>query len=132
LDGSGHGPELLLVDDHDDTRDALAELLGIRGVAVCAVPNPDAALSRLRSSPLPGAVLLDLVMPGIGGLELLRQLKADPQTATIPVVVLTGMLAAEAQAREAGCHAFLAKPIEMPILLATLRSLGVVAGGEAV
>jgi hypothetical protein len=43
------------------------------------------------------------------------------------VVVLTGMVAAEAQAREAGCHAFLIKPVDLPTLLWTLRQLGFAA-----
>lgn len=123
--------ELLLVDDHDDTREALAELLALRGVAVVSAAGPEAALLHLRQGPLPAAVLLDLVMPGMSGIDLLRRLKGDPQTAVVPVVVLTGMLAAESQARQAGCDAFLVKPVEMPTLLATLAAFGVVGEGGA-
>ena len=122
---SGQGGELLLVEDHGDTREALAELLAMPGVIVSAVADPEAALARARQTPPPAAVLLDLVMPGIGGLELLRRLKAASETAGVPVLVISGMSAAEREAREAGCHAFLLKPVELATLLQALRGLGI-------
>jgi CheY-like chemotaxis protein len=117
------GRGLLLVDDHADTREALAELLRLHGMTVAAVERVDEAFVLAVECP-PAAVLLDLVMPDGGGLELLRRLKGHATTAAVPVVVVTGMVSAESQARLAGCDAFLIKPVSLPLLLGTLAELG--------
>ena len=117
------GRHLLLVDDHADTREAIAELLRLHGLAVEAAGRAELAFEMALAAP-PAVVLLDLVMPGGSGLDLLRRFKAHPATATVPVVVITGLAAAEQQARLAGCDAFLIKPVSLPVLLRTLAEIG--------
>ncbi|HLM68345.1 MAG TPA: response regulator, partial [Longimicrobium sp.] len=62
----------------------------------------------------PGVILMDVAMPGIDGWEATRRLKADPETAHIPVVALTAHAMAEDRQRavDAGCESYLAKPVE--------------------
>ena len=116
---------LLLVDDHADAREALAELLRLHGAAVLTVEHGDAALAAAAGPHRLSAVVLDLVMPGTSGTELLRQLKSDPRMAAVPVLVLTGLSVAEREARAAGCDAFLLKPVSLPTLLAALAGVGI-------
>lgn len=123
------GRHLLVVDDHADTREAMAELLRLHGLAVEAVERAELAFERATATP-PAVVLLDLVMPGGSGLDLLRRLKGHTATAAVPVVVVTGLVAAEAQARLAGCDAFLVKPVSLPLLLQTLAEIGLTGPSE--
>ncbi len=75
----------------------------------------------------PQLVMTDLLMPEMDGVELIRQLRANPLTADIPVVAITAdaTLKAEAQARAAGAVDFITKPIDLPALLDRLRALQV-------
>ena len=121
-DGDGY---LLLVDDHADAREALAELLRLHGLPVLTVEHGDAALAAAAGPHRLLAVVLDLVMPGTSGTDLLRQLKRDPRMVAVPIVVLTGLSVAEREARAAGCDAFLLKPVNLQTLLAALARFGI-------
>ena len=120
---TSRGRHLLVVDDHADTREAMAELLRLHGLAVEAAERAELAFEMAVAAP-PAVVLLDLVMPGGSGLDLLRRLKDHAATAAVPVIVVTGLVAAEPQARLAGCDAFLIKPVSLPLLLRTLAEIG--------
>ena len=78
---------------------------------------------RLAAAERPALIVMDLNLPGITGYEATRTLKADPVTAGIPVVALTAqaMRGDEQKAREAGCDAYLTKPLDAAVLRATLR-----------
>ena len=73
----------------------------------------------------PALILLDLMLPGIDGYEILDRLKADPQTASIPVVVLSARAHSTDidRATEAGATAYLSKPYRKAVLLATVGSI---------
>lgn len=104
-------PRLLVVDDYEDGRELLAELLRVRGFSVhCAASGCD-ALSEARRG-LPDLVLLDLTLPDLDGFEVARRLKADPRTAGIAIVILTAHVSPELQLRaeRAGCAGFVTKP----------------------
>jgi len=84
------------------------------------------AFRHRLGGPLPRLVLLELRLPGLDGVEVLRALRANPRTATVPVVVLTS--AAEprevAQCAQAGANSCIKKPIEFREFAETVRALG--------
>jgi CheY-like chemotaxis protein len=84
---------LLLVDDNPDDAMIIKRALSDLGIAerMIHVPSAEKALAQLHSATeeRPGLILLDLNMPGMGGMEFLRTVKEDPSLAQIPVVVLT-------------------------------------------
>jgi two-component system response regulator AtoC len=106
-------PSILVVDDDESIRSYLSVLLSSRGYAVTTVASADEALVHLGAAEsLPALVLLDLVMPGMGGLELLESLKqAYPQ---IPAVILStiGEIRTVVEAMRRGATDYLTKPFE--------------------
>ncbi|HET7684954.1 MAG TPA: response regulator [Candidatus Limnocylindria bacterium] len=107
----------------DDARNAalLRAALVPAGYRLTVVPSLAEARSRLTDE-LPDLVLLDIGLPDGSGLELARELRASASTANIPIIVSSArVLAADrAAAHEAGCDAFLAKPISLSELLSTV------------
>jgi two-component system cell cycle response regulator DivK len=103
---------ILLVEDAEDNRELARELLEVAGYLVIEATNGLEALEQARRHPL-DLVLLDLSMPIVDGWEALRQLKADPRLAAIPVVALTAhaMAGDRERALAAGCHGYITKPI---------------------
>lgn len=86
---SAGGRSVVLVDDAADVRMLLQVLLELDGFAVTATADGPAGLAAVRAE-RPDVVLLDVQLPGMGGAEVLRLLRADPPTAALPVVLLTG------------------------------------------
>ena len=80
---------VVLVDDAADVRMLLQLLLELEGFAVTATADDPAGLAAVREE-RPDVVLLDVQLPGMDGAEVLRRLRADPPTAHLPVVLLTG------------------------------------------
>lgn len=109
---------LLVIEDNEDNRDIIVRRLARRGFTMTAAADGFEGL-RLAKDSLPDLILLDLQMPGMDGFEVLRQLKAFPPTATIPVIVLTAHVLEdhERQARAAGCTDFEPKPVNFPRLV---------------
>jgi two-component system cell cycle response regulator DivK len=105
---------VLIVDDSPDGREMLAEYLTFRGFEVMEAVNGEEALAQVRARH-PAVVLMDLQMPGIGGWEATRQLKADPATTDIIVIAVTAhaLTPDEAIARQAGCDGFISKPYDI-------------------
>lgn len=79
--------KLLLVDDNDAFREMLVSWLGTR-YDVVEAGNAEAALAEMRRSP-PDLVVLDIMMPGVSGIDMFRQMTDDPVLAALPVVFLT-------------------------------------------
>jgi len=87
---------VLIVDDDETARYAVASFAARPGTTVMEAENGQVGLARAQSEH-PDIVLLDLMMPGIGGHEVLQRLKSDPMTAAIPVVVITSRFVNEAE-----------------------------------
>jgi PAS domain S-box-containing protein len=118
---------VLAVDDDQEhlrlLQARLREALPEAGLVIAADGPQGIALARARD---PDVILLDLVMPGIDGYEVCRQLKADERLRDIPVLVLSAALADRASrlaALAAGAEGFLAKPCEEPELVAQIRAM---------
>jgi CheY-like chemotaxis protein len=117
--GSAH---ILVVDDNDALRENIAEALELEGYAVAAESSAAAALARLAEDPLPRVVLLDLMMPGMDGGELLARIRGDPRLEGVRVVITTG--ASGMRSKLAAADGVLTKPFGVAELLAALRRIG--------
>lgn len=115
---------ILVVDDNIVNAALLKDLLTTRGYPVIAVQSAAAAEAEIRREP-PDLILLDVIMPGKTGLELCRDLKSDPSTRLIPIVMITGLSAREdwMNGIEAGADDFLTKPINPEELFVRVSSL---------
>ena len=116
-------PKLLVVDDTPQNIKVLEAVLAPRGYAVVAASSGAEGLRKVATE-APDLVLLDVVMPGMSGYEVCRQLRADPATAFLPVVMITASGDQERlQAVEAGADDFVQKPFNQAELLARISSL---------
>jgi len=118
------GPLILVVDDYEDAREMYAEYLRFCGFRVAEARNGNEALEQAFSL-MPDLILMDLSLPGMDGWEATRQLKAEPRTARIPVVALTGHALAGASegAKRAGCDSFVTKPCLPDDLVVEVRRM---------
>ena len=113
---------VLVADDNADMRAHLVRLLRDQGWAVEAVADGQAALASALREP-PDLLLTDVMMPGLDGFELVRALRADPRTATLPVVVLSARAGegASAEGLDVGADDYVVKPFVSSDLVARLR-----------
>lgn len=81
--------KVLIVDDEPDIRECLCEFFEEEGYSVSSASNGVEALRVLRAGELPGIVILDLIMPAMGGSELYSSMKSDPRLSNVPVLVST-------------------------------------------
>ena len=109
---------VLIVEDDEDLREMMAQLLSIEGFKAATVANGREALAYLHANK-PDVILLDLMMPVMDGWEFRRQQKADPDLAHVPVIVLSALDQARAEAVDAA--AFLKKPLDFDRLLRLVR-----------
>lgn len=114
--------KILVVDDDRAIRESLARALELEGYEVEIVADGAVALAAVRSS-LPDAAVLDVMMPNIDGLTLCRVLRAERNR--LPILMLTARTETSDRVAglDAGADDYLAKPFELPELLARLRAL---------
>ena len=111
---------VLIVEDDDDLREMMAQLLSIEGFQTTTVANGREALEYLHGATKPDVILLDLMMPVMDGWEFRRQQKADPELAPVPVIVLSALDPSRAAGVDAA--AFLKKPLDFDRLLELVRA----------
>jgi signal transduction histidine kinase len=116
------GARVLLADDNADMREYLRRLLG-RYWSIEAVADGAAALEAARREP-PDLVLTDVMMPGVDGFALLRALRAEPRTRTVPVLLLSARAGEESRVEglEAGADDYLVKPFSARELIARVNA----------
>ena len=116
-------PTLLAVDDTADNLTLLNALLS-GPYKVKLANSGEKALKIAAASPAPDLILLDIMMPGMDGYEVCRQLKQQPATRDIPVIFLTARTDAESERAglEAGAVDYVTKPFNPPVLLARVRT----------
>ena len=117
------GRKVLLVDDDVRNIFALASALEQKGLQVEIGRNGFEALSKLAELPDIDLVLMDVMMPGMDGLEATRRIRANPKLAQLPVIAVTAkaMKDDQEQCRRAGANDYLAKPIDLDRLFSLLR-----------
>ena len=113
---------ILIADDDASNREVLTYYLRRQGYDVHPVPGGEEALAAIAERRFQ-LVLLDVVMPGLDGLEALRRIRALHAPRDLPVILFTGLDAADAfeTAGELGANAWLAKPYQLADLLAAVR-----------
>lgn len=116
--------KILLVEDNEMNRDMLTRRLTRRGYAVVAAVDGLAAVEATLLEQ-PDAVLMDMGLPVLDGWEATRRIKADPRTASIPVIALTAHAMADDRERAlaAGCDDFDTKPVDFERLRAKIAAL---------
>jgi CheY-like chemotaxis protein len=115
---------VLVVDDHDDIRTLVAEVLEDEGYEVVSASNGQQALSYLRTcKQLPTLILLDLMMPVMDGWRFLAEQKRSPSLRDVPVVILSAHLHSHSLS-DLQPAAFLPKPFGSAALLALVAQFG--------
>ncbi len=115
---------ILLVDDDVNTLGALGYILQRVGFAVEKASSGQEALEHIKRA-RPALVVLDIMMPGMSGIEVCRALRAIPETEGVPILVLSalGDLRSTTEALMAGANNFLIKPVKPVELVEQVRAL---------
>ncbi|MDP9406895.1 MAG: response regulator [Actinomycetota bacterium] len=117
-------PNLLIAEDDPDIRELISFRLSAAGHAVTAVEDGPSALDAAADA-LPDLVLLDVMMPGLSGIDVCRALRAQPETADLPVILLTARSQeADVQAGfRAGADDYMTKPFSPRELVSRINAL---------
>jgi CheY-like chemotaxis protein len=111
---------VLIVEDDDDLREMMAQLLSLEGFQAAAVANGQEALEYLRQGTAPDLILLDMMMPVMDGWEFRRRQKSDPSMAEVPVIVLSAL--DQGRITDISAEAILKKPLDFDRLLELVRT----------
>ncbi len=117
-------PHVLVIDDEEDILELVRYHLSREGYSVECVRDGEKALESVRRK-VPDLILLDLMLPGIGGLELCKLLRRDDRTAQIPIVMLTAKSeeADVVAGLELGADDYITKPFSPRVLVARLKAV---------
>ena len=119
----GHS-HILVVDDEPDLLELVHYTLTRTGYQVCCVKSGEEALAQVQSHP-PDLIVLDVMLPGMDGLEICQRLKREPRTAAIPIVMLTARSeeADVVTGLEIGADDYLTKPFSPRVLSARIKAV---------
>jgi putative two-component system response regulator len=117
-------PVILVVDDQPQNVDLLEAYLVPQGYGIVRAANGQQALGKLSGSQI-DLILLDVMMPGMDGFEVIRKVRQDEKNRLLPVILVTALSEKEDRVKgiEAGCDDFLSKPVDKMELLARVKSL---------
>jgi adenylate cyclase len=117
-------PRLLIVDDNPANLEIMEARLARQGYEVITATDGDAALITARAQ-MPDLVLLDVMMPGKDGIEVCRELKADPSLPFVPVILVTAKSDPDdiVAGLDAGGDEYITKPVDHAALVARVRSI---------
>lgn len=108
--------KVLIVDDETDIRESLRDAFEDEGYVVSTAANGAEALERLKTEELPSAIVLDLIMPIVGGVEVYERLQQDERLARIPVIISTSD-----PGRAPAGALIMKKPIDLNRLIGTIQ-----------
>lgn len=117
--------EILIIDDSPTDVRVLTTLLERAGHQVASVGNAEEGIDRVRGTPPPALVIMDVIMPGMNGFQATRTLTRDPNTAEVPIVMITSkaMETDRVWGLRQGARAFITKPVNERELLACINQL---------
>jgi DNA-binding response OmpR family regulator len=113
---------VLLIEDEPNIAEAMRFLLTREGFRVSHMADGSAAMAQVRGD-RPDLIILDHMLPGLSGLEILQALRADPETRGLPVMMLTARGRDRDLAERAGADRFISKPFSNADILAEVRAL---------
>ena len=115
---------ILIVDDQRDLAGMMADMLGDAGFATRTADNGRDALADIQAD-RPDLLVLDVNMPGLDGFEVATMLKADPSTATIPIIMVSAQdgRGSRVIGLESGAEDYLSKPVDQAELIAKIRNI---------
>ena len=115
---------ILIVDDQRDLAGMMADMLGDAGFDTRTADNGHDALAEIQAD-RPDLLVLDVNMPGLDGFEVAAMLKADPGTATIPIIMVSAQDGRGSRliGLESGAEDYLSKPVDSAELIAKIRNL---------
>jgi two-component system cell cycle response regulator len=116
--------KILYVEDHPAQGDIMKQKLEWLGYEVALASTGEEGIQKTHQWQ-PDIILMDLRMPGMGGLEAIKQLKSDPAVANLPIIVISAWTSRNYQekALQAGAAKFMAKPVETQRLVAQINKL---------
>jgi len=114
--------KVLVVDDEWEIRDMLSRFLTEEGYEVIVASNGEEAI-ELAERENPQVILLDIMMPGIDGIETCKRLKAEEKTRFIPIIMATALWDTYAEAIEAGAEDFVTKPFNLAEISFRVQSI---------
>jgi len=117
-------PKILIVEDNEENRDVLTKWLERRGYSVLVAVDGQAGIT-ITQDEHPDVILMDLNLPDVDGWEATKRIKANPHTASIPIIALTAhaVVGDEQRALQAGCNDYHSKPVEFTRLLGQIEAL---------
>jgi CheY-like chemotaxis protein len=118
--GAPRKPLVLVVEDHEFAREAVAALLSSMGYDVVEAENGRDALAAMAKGALPDVILLDLMMPIMDGWEFMKRQRRDWRLCTIPTIVVTGVASHDPRCLEMPVVRFLRKPYTSEQLIAAI------------
>jgi len=111
---------ILLIEDNDTIREMLGLILNFEGYEIAEATDGVAGIDYLQSHHIPDLILLDLSLPLMNGGQFLAWIKQHPTLSSIPIVVMSGDPSQAQRVLRLGASEFLAKPLEMDILINTI------------
>jgi chemotaxis family two-component system response regulator PixH len=114
----------LVIEDSRTEQAIISQCLKLAGVQVSIAQSGEEALEKLGKS-LPDIIVLDVVLPGLSGFEICRQLKTDDKTSQIPIVICSTKDTEMDKfwGKKQGADAYVPKPIDQDLFISTIRSL---------
>jgi CheY-like chemotaxis protein len=115
--------KILVVEDNDMNMQLVEFLLEEGGYEIVKATSGEEALTLTRDGIAPDLILMDIHLPGMDGLSVVRAMKADAHTARIPILALTAhaMRGDKDRFLEAGCDGYISKPIDVKTFIASIQ-----------
>lgn len=115
--------KILVVEDNDMNMQLVEFLLEEGGYAIVKATSGEEALALTRDGAAPDLILMDIHLPGMDGLSVVRAMKAEAKTAAIPILALTAhaMRGDKDRFLEAGCDGYISKPIDVKTFIASIE-----------